>query len=104
MSALLDVKDVISSAYVLEVSSPGLDRPFKTDRDYERSIGRHVRVHYTGADGVSMQAAGTLAIVTDAEVRLDDHGRVTSIPRESIRRAHQDVQLPSHPRKKRGKR
>src|SRR5205085_4155483 len=33
VGALLDVKDFIRNTYVLEVSSPGIDRPFKTDRD-----------------------------------------------------------------------
>lgn len=44
MSALLDVEDVIPFSYVLEVSSPGLDRPLKDIRDFERSVGRLARV------------------------------------------------------------
>ncbi|MDH4232939.1 MAG: ribosome maturation factor RimP, partial [Nitrospirota bacterium] len=44
LSALLDVEDPIPSAYVLEVSSPGLDRPLKQLRDFERSKGKLVRI------------------------------------------------------------
>ena len=44
LSALLDVEDPIPSAYVLEVSSPGLDRPLKKLRDFERSTGKLVRI------------------------------------------------------------
>jgi len=44
MSALLDVEDVIPFSYVLEVSSPGLDRPLKDIRDFERSVGKLARV------------------------------------------------------------
>jgi ribosome maturation factor RimP len=44
MSALLDVEDIIPFSYVLEVSSPGLDRPLKNIRDFERSVGKLARV------------------------------------------------------------
>lgn len=41
---LLDVEDLIDQPYHLEVSSPGLDRPLKTERDFARNKGRKVRV------------------------------------------------------------
>jgi ribosome maturation factor RimP len=44
VSALLDVLDFGSQRYVLEVSSPGLDRPLYRPRDYERFVGRLARV------------------------------------------------------------
>ena len=44
LSALLDVEDPIAASYVLEVSSPGLDRPLKGKRDFEKSIGKKARI------------------------------------------------------------
>ena len=44
ISALFDVEDPIPYAYVLEVSSPGIDRPFKGLKDYKKQIGKTVRV------------------------------------------------------------
>ncbi len=44
ISALFDVEDPIPRAYVLEVSSPGIDRPFKGLKDYKKQIGKTVRV------------------------------------------------------------
>ncbi|MBI4042861.1 MAG: ribosome maturation factor RimP [Deltaproteobacteria bacterium] len=44
LSVLLDVEDLISHEYVLEVSSPGLDRPLKTSKDFLRFSGKKVRV------------------------------------------------------------
>ena len=44
LSDLLDEKDYIDEAYILEVSSPGLGRPLKKDKDFERSIGEEVEV------------------------------------------------------------
>lgn len=43
--AELDRADFIEEAYTLEVSSPGLLRPFKKDRDYQRNIGNDVELH-----------------------------------------------------------
>lgn len=44
LEGYLDVEDPIAGAYTLEVSSPGLDRPLRTLRDFEKSIGKLVRV------------------------------------------------------------
>ena len=41
---LLDEKDFIEEAYILEVSSPGLGRPLKKDKDFARSIGEEVEI------------------------------------------------------------
>ena len=45
ISRVLDSEEVISHAYLLEVSSPGLDRPLKTINDYSRYKGRLVKVN-----------------------------------------------------------
>jgi ribosome maturation factor RimP len=44
LSAILDVEDVVPTAYTLEVSSPGLDRPLRRADDYTRFSGRRARV------------------------------------------------------------
>lgn len=44
ISPLLDIEDVIPSSYLLEVSSPGADRPLKTERDFERFKGSEVEI------------------------------------------------------------
>ena len=44
LSALLDVEDPIRASYTLEVSSPGLDRPLRNKRDFEKNTGRLVRI------------------------------------------------------------
>lgn len=40
----MDNLDPIEGAYILNVSSPGLDRPLKTDRDYNRNVGKKISV------------------------------------------------------------
>lgn len=44
LSAVLDVEDIVPGKYILEVSSPGLNRPLKKEADYLRYIGRLVKV------------------------------------------------------------
>lgn len=52
MNDLLDEYDYIEDQYTFEVSSPGLDRQLKKEKDFLRSIGKKVRVHtYTKIDG-----------------------------------------------------
>ncbi len=43
-SDLLDKEDFIEESYILEISSPGLGRPLKKDKDFERSMGEEVEV------------------------------------------------------------
>lgn len=44
VGAILDVEDPIPASYVLEVSSPGLDRPLRDPKDFKRYIGKTARV------------------------------------------------------------
>lgn len=45
LSDILDEQDYIDESYILEVSSPGLGRPLKKERDFERSLGEEVEIH-----------------------------------------------------------
>lgn len=44
LSDILDEKDYIDDTYIMEVSSPGLGRPLKKEKDFRRSLGREVEV------------------------------------------------------------
>ena len=44
MNEILDKEDYIKEAYIFEVSSPGLDRPLKKDKDFERNLGKQVDI------------------------------------------------------------
>lgn len=100
LSAILDVKDLIPCAYILEVSSPGIDRPFKTDRDYERSLGRMIKIQYLEG-GQPQSVIGKLLEANDQDIIIQKENRLQTIRREFIRRAQQEIVLPSHPRKNR---
>lgn len=90
----LDGHPEFGTAYVLEVSSPGLERPLVRRRDFERFAGREAVVKgYAPFDGHGKRLEGELLGVADEEgvekvlFRLKD-GTELSIPREDIARAH----------------
>jgi len=88
VSAALDVADVISHAYQLEVSSPGLDRPLRRERDFERFMGRSARIRLD--DGVEGRRnfSGTLGAVKDGCVEIACDGRSYLLPIDDIARAN----------------
>ena len=67
VSALLDVVDFGSQRYLLEVSSPGLDRQLYRRRDYQRFTGHKVRVTYRDAEGVKRTVVGRLEELRPAD-------------------------------------
>ena len=73
---LLDELDPTSGKpYVLEVSSPGLDRPFKKQRDFERNYGKEVEVRlFAPVKGVKVYE-GVLKERTDGYVLVESDGK-----------------------------
>jgi len=67
----LDVADPFPHAYTLEVSSPGLDRPFKRIQDYRRAIGKRVTLKLREPLAGQWRLVGTLAGVTEDSVTLE---------------------------------
>ena len=67
----LDVADPFPHAYTLEVSSPGLDRPFKRIQDYRRAIGKRVTLKLREPLAGQWRLVGTLTGVTDDSVTLE---------------------------------
>lgn len=67
---VLDAEDVITTSYVLEVSSPGLDRPLRTARDFQRQHQRLVTVFLQSPLLGKTQYTGRVAAVTEAHVVL----------------------------------
>ena len=60
LSDWLDEEDFIADSYTLEVSSPGLGRPLKKDKDFERSLGEEVEIRLYKPRGKQKEFAGVL--------------------------------------------
>jgi len=67
---VLDAEDLISTSYVLEVSSPGLDRPLRTTRDFQRQCQHMVTVFLHSPFMGKTQYTGRVAAVTDVHLVL----------------------------------
>jgi ribosome maturation factor RimP len=93
ISEELDRHNIIEDHYLLEVSSPGLDRPIKTDRDFERAMGKALEVStYQHVDG-KKHHAGILMGINREEVVLEADGISVVIPRTAIAMARLKIEV-----------
>lgn len=94
LSAMLDVEDVVPTAYTLEVSSPGLDRPLRTAGDYARFAGRRAKlVMREKVDGQGF-FKGVLAGIDGDAVVIDGEDRKRHrVPIDVITRANLEVEF-----------
>ena len=92
LSVILDVEGLIEGpGYVLEVSSPGLDRALRKAGDFDRFAGKLAKITTSEPIGGQSFLEGRLAGIADGKVRLELEGknaRVVEVPLEAIRKAN----------------
>ncbi len=94
IEGVLDVEDPIPYAYVLEVSSPGLDRPLKKKEDYKRFTGRAVKIVTKEPVDKQNSLIGKLESAGDSEIVLGlQNDRKVTILYENISRARLEVEI-----------
>lgn len=85
---VLDAEDLIPGAYVLEVSTPGLDRPLTREKDFRRFLGHEARVTLKAPlQGGRKRLQGTLLAVEDGRIRMAVDGEETDLGLAAIARA-----------------
>lgn len=85
LSEKLDEKDPVSTAYFLEVSSPGLDRPLKTDKDLKRNIDKDIEISLYTALNNKKNYEGKLNSFNEKFIIINDEDdNIIDIPRESV--------------------
>ena len=87
VSALLDVADPIASAYMLEVSSPGIDRPLIKREDFQRFAGLEASVELAQPRDGRRRFRGRLVGVEGDDIRLDLGAEQVALPLAAIARA-----------------
>ncbi len=88
ISAVLDVADPIERAWVLECSSPGIDRPLTRPKDFTRFAGHLARIEVEPPQDGQRRFSGTLLGTVDDRVRLRlDQGSEVALPVGIIRKA-----------------
>lgn len=94
IGAVMEEHEAISEPYVLEVSSPGLDRPLKRWTDFERIIGRRVRVFTAAPLDARTEHHGEVLAANEENVVLRlDSGDKLPVPLNQIVRAEQEIKL-----------
>jgi ribosome maturation factor RimP len=88
VSAALDVADNIAHTYLLEVSSPGLDRPLRRERDFARFVGESARVRLEAGVEGRRNFSGTIRGAKDGHVEIACDGRSYDLPIDDIVRAN----------------
>ena len=85
LSELLDEDDFIPDAYILEVSSPGLGRPLKKEKDFDRNIGKEVEVKLYKQINKQKEYSGTLVSYDTDKIELEvDEDETMEILRSNI--------------------
>ena len=94
LSAVLDVEDIVPTAYTLEVSSPGLDRPLRTADDFRRFAGRRAKLVMREAVDGQTFLKGRLGGVEGDRVVIDAEDRRRHlVPIGIITRANLEVEF-----------
>ena len=85
---LIDAEDMIGFPYVLEVSSPGLNRPLKKERDFVRSIGKLIKVTMLQPVSNRRNFTGRLSDVVEGILRLSlDDNHLVELPLRDVEKA-----------------
>jgi ribosome maturation factor RimP len=97
LSVILDVEELVPGpGYVLEISSPGMDRALKTPADFQRFRGRLAKISTDEPIGEAKFFEGRLKGFADGKVRMELKGkeaRNVEIPLETIRKANLAIEF-----------
>ncbi|MGB7727434.1 MAG: ribosome maturation factor RimP [Candidatus Acidiferrum sp.] len=97
LSVILDVEELVPGpGYVLEISSPGMDRALKTPADFLRFVGRLAKISTMEPIGESKFFEGRLKGFAEGNVRMELKGkeaRIVEIPLEAIRKANLAIEF-----------
>jgi ribosome maturation factor RimP len=93
LGTVLDVEDLIPNAYRLEVSSPGVRRPLRRERDFARFVGHSVRVQLEAPIDGRKNFVGQLRSVSEGQLGVEVDGRLFQLPLVGVKRARLEVAL-----------
>lgn len=93
LEAILDVEDPIPVSYTLEVSSPGLDRPLRSMKDFKKNIGKLARIVTFENINNRNLFIGRILKTNSEYIRLLVNGQEIDIPFEKISKARLEVEI-----------
>ncbi len=93
VGTVIDVEDLFQSPYTLEVSSPGLNRILKKERDFNRFRDRPVRIRTHNAIGERRNFKGRLLGCTEGLIQIEAGGKTLHIPLSNVAKANLEVEF-----------
>ncbi len=94
IGALLEEHDPIGGAYTLEVGSPGIERPIRSQDDLRRNVGRFVKIEPSEPVEETSEYRGHLTGYTEENIELKTKEGVTiSLPWSQVSQAQQDIDI-----------
>jgi len=93
LSAVLDIEDPFSGPFTLEVSSPGLDRPLKSLKDFEKNKEKLARIVTTEQVENQNVIIGRIGDVRNGSITLLVNNRAVEIPLDKIAKARLEIEL-----------
>ncbi len=90
---IIEVEDLIPNRYYLEVSSPGLDRPLKKDRDFLRYLGKSIQVSLFSPIQEKRKYTGIIENFKESTLFLDVGEKTISIPMDNIASAKLEIKI-----------
>tara|TARA_B100000497_G_scaffold83933_1_gene93550 strand:- start:534 stop:905 length:372 start_codon:yes stop_codon:yes gene_type:complete len=84
MGQALENSALLTEAYVLEISSPGIGEHLQSDRDFQTFRRYPVDVIQRDVEGTQQRHSGTLLERTEDHIKISIHGRIKQIPRDSV--------------------
>lgn len=85
---LIDIKDIIQHEYILEVSSPGVDRPLKKEKDFTRMINKKIKVKMVNMINGRRNYIGYLKSFQNKTLYLEIDGELIPLPWLEIEKAN----------------
>ena len=80
----LDENDFIEDSYIMEISSPGLDRPLKKEKDFARSMGKLVEIRTYRPIEKQKEFCGILNAYDESSVTIDEDGQLRTFDKKDI--------------------
>jgi ribosome maturation factor RimP len=84
----LDLRDIVDAKYILEVSSPGLDRPLYSEKDFRRRVGREVEIEVV-IDNKETKIRGMLTGVENEKLHVSEKKGLIEIALAQVRQGRE---------------
>lgn len=86
-----DQTQILGEDFEVEVSSPGLDRPLRTPKDFSRKMGQLIQIHLRAPVNARLEYSGTIKDVKDSRVVVDTPQGLLELSIDNIQKAVQEI-------------